>query len=285
VGGAFIANRVARPAVWAPILVGMFMLAVGGLLTAYADVPMSIYLGLGVLALGIWLESGRRADLIVATLLLAGAAGFKNEGLLGCVAAFVVGLVVVAVTERWGPRLKDVLIAAGAVAIFAVLRWRVWLAAHSLKGDISISKGLDPSFLAHRLSRVWPAVQALYGQLDSVSTLAVVVPIGLAVVLLGLRQTMSRRIPVFYLATGIAYFLALIWAYWVSPIEIHFHIATSVSRIYVGISFIAVADPADRRRLARGSSGDRRTSTRGRCAPVAVRDRAPDRQALTPRSP
>lgn len=272
--GAFLANRVTRPIVWAPILVGIFMLATPELLSAYADVPVGFYLGLGVFSLGIWLESGRRSDLVVAALLLAGAAGIKNEGLMGAVSAFIVALVVITATERWGRRLQDLLIAALGVGLFAVLPWRLWLAAHSLKGDLPIGKGLDPAFLAHRLSRVWPAVQALYGQIDVLGGLAVVVPISLAVVLLALRERAQRRSAVFYFATGVAYFVALVWAYWVSPLEIHFHISTSVNRVYVGIAFIAVAAILQ---IAGGSFG----SARWRSSPV-LGDAAPELELKRP---
>lgn len=237
--GVFLSARVVRPTVAAIVFPGVVMLTVGDLLTGYADLPMVFYLGLGVLSLGIWLESGRRRDLVIALLLFAGAVGLKNEGLMGTVAALASVAIVLAVARAWG-RLRELALMVVPLAALAIAPWRVWLAAHHLKGDIPVAKGLDPGFLAHRISRVWPAVQALYGQLDNVSTVAIAVPVALAVVLLRLRARERSSTVAFYLLVGLLYFALLLWAYWISPLEIHFHIETSVTRIYFGVAFIAL---------------------------------------------
>lgn len=238
---AWITARVSRPAVWALVPVAAGLVVINQLLTAYADVPLAFYLCLGVLSLGIWLERGQTADLSLAALLLAGAAMTKNEGLLGALLAFVVAGLVVAATER--RRLKLLGLAAAGLMVFAVLPWRVWLAVQGFKGDIPIAKGLDPTFLfsGDRLARVWPSVTALHGTLSSPGTAALFVPLAVALALLHVGRHRRAGIPLYYLGTGMAYTASLVWAYWVSPLEIGFHIATSVSRIYIGVAFIAVA--------------------------------------------
>lgn len=238
--GVYLSARVVRPVVSALVFPGVVLLSTYQLLIAYADLPLAFYLGLGVLSLGIWFESGQRRDLVIAMLLFAGAVGFKNEGLMGAVAALGGAAAVLAAARLWR-RLRELALTAIPLAALAIAPWRVWLAVHHLRGDLPIVKGLDPSFLAHRISRVWPAVQGLYGQLDNLSTVAIAVPVSLAIVLLRLRGRERLLALAFYLAVGVLYFAALVWAYWISPLNINFHIGTSVDRVYLGIAFIALA--------------------------------------------
>jgi hypothetical protein len=193
-----------------------------------------------VLALGLWLEFGARQDLCVAVLLLGGAAGIKNEGLLGAVAALLVALVVV-LHGRQRARLSQLLVAALGFAAIAVVPWRLWLNAHGLKGDLPLGKGLDPGFLADRFDRVWPSMGALHDQLINHESVAIFAAIGIALAIVRLRGPDRSPVAAFYLGTGVLYYFALVWAYWISPLPLRFHLNTSVSRVYIGLAFIALA--------------------------------------------
>jgi hypothetical protein len=238
--GGFLASRISRAAVWSVLLCGAALFASGPLLTAYADVPVALFLGTAILSLGLWLEFGGRRDLAVAMLLFGGAAGIKNEGLLGAVAALVVAVLVV-LSRRERGRARELLVAALAFAAIAVLPWRLWLSAHGLKGQLPLSKGLDPGFLVDRFDRVWPSMGALHDQLVRHESVAIFAAIGIALAILRLRGPSRSPIAAFYLATGVLYYLALVWAYWISPLPLRFHLETSAYRVYVGLGFIGLA--------------------------------------------
>jgi hypothetical protein len=237
--GAFLARGVARPAVWSTVLAGVALVTAGPLLTAYADVPVSYFLALGILALGLWLHRGERCDLVVAAILLAGAAAMKNEGIAGAAVAFGVVLTLLAITRRWRA-LIPAGIAAAAVLLLAVLPWRLFVAANDLGGPIDAAQGLDLSYLADRFDRVLPSVEALHDQLAS-APVSILVPLGIAACLVRLRTPRLSTVAVFYLATGFLYAASLVWSYWISPLELGFQLGTSVARIYVGVPFIALA--------------------------------------------
>jgi hypothetical protein len=238
--GGFLASRISRAAVWSVLLCGTALLVAGLLLSAYADVPMALFLGTGVLSLGLWLEFGARRDLAVALLLLGGAAGIKNEGLLGAVAALFVALVVV-LSRRERERVRELVVAALAFAAIAVIPWRLWLSAHGLKGDLPLGKGLDPGFLVDRFSRVWPSMGALHDRLVIRESVAIFAAIGIALAIARLRGPTRSPVAAFYLATGVLYYLALVWAYWISPLPLRFHLQNSVSRVTLGLGFIGLA--------------------------------------------
>src|SRR4029453_17372567 len=78
--------------VWLPIL-SAFSIApgvYGQTLPAYADIPMTLFLALGLLLLGDWLSMRDRTMLVLAVLFLAGSASTKNEGLMTAVVALLV---------------------------------------------------------------------------------------------------------------------------------------------------------------------------------------------------
>jgi uncharacterized protein YneF (UPF0154 family) len=115
--GAFLASRVTRPLVWAVLLPGTVFLVYQQASTGYADVPVAIFLCLGVLAAGIWLEHRSRADLWVACLLLAGAVQIKNEGFIGAIIVLVVAACYLLRWRQW-PAIRE--LAAGSAGVVLV---------------------------------------------------------------------------------------------------------------------------------------------------------------------
>jgi hypothetical protein len=236
----FLASRVTRPAVWAPIVTGAALLSVPALLTAYADVPLAYLLTLAALSTGIWIERRGPADLAVAATLLAGCAATKNEGLVGCLIILVTAIGVLAAMRSR----RDALLtgaAAAAVLVVAVVPWRAWLSVNDLHGDTPVRQSLDPSFLADRFGRLGPSLEALHGQLTTRTPLAVLVPLALALVALAARSRRLRPLAAFYAAIGVLYFASLAWAYWISPLPLQFHLDTSVSRVAIGVMFLGLA--------------------------------------------
>lgn len=241
--GAFLASQVTRPLVWAALLPGTVFLVYQQASSGYADIPVAIFLCLGVLATGIWLERRRRADLWVACLLLAGAAQIKNEGYIGAIVIlFVAGCYLL----RWWrlAAIRDLVFGGGGVVLLAILPWRIWLKANHIQGDHSLGETFNPVYLVDHFSRVWPALKALEAQMSNQASTSWFIVIALALALLRFRGRSHHPLSSFYLAVGLLYFLSLLAAYWTSPFNeagLPFYIETSVFRIVPGgLGFICI---------------------------------------------
>jgi hypothetical protein len=241
----WIVGRRARPVVWLPLL-ALVAVAPGvwnQLLTLYADIPMALFLGLGVLLLGSWVESRSWRELALAALLFAAAASTKNEGIVAAAAALSAALVVVLASSAapWRDRARAAwpVLAAGIAVVGAILPWRIWLAAQGISTEMPIAKGLDPGYLAGRAERVWPSVEALVGVMIDQGTWLGFLPLGIGVVAAGLFTSGYRRLSAFYGFAGLFIFASLVWAYWISPYELDWHLATSSSRVVDEVLVVA----------------------------------------------
>jgi hypothetical protein len=227
---------------WLPIVIAVSITPAvyGQMLTAYADIPMALFLALGTLNLGEWLAKRDGRFLMLAVVFLMGAANTKNEGLMTAVVALAVAVVVLVVGRRWSDLRALGLGAAGFAA--AILPWRIWVSAHGIHGDISVLNGLDPFYLADRADRIWPSMNSLYMQLIDQTSWLYVIPFGSAVALVCLLIGRQRSIALFYLSTGVIAFGALVWVYWISPtVPLDFFLATSAYRVVAVLTPIAFA--------------------------------------------
>jgi hypothetical protein len=243
--GIYLCRRVTRAAAAAAVFCGVAVLLIPVVVTSYADVPSAMFLSLGVLALGVWLQQNRRADLVVATILLVGATNVKNEGAVGAVAALVAAAGALWFAHERG-RLRALGAATVAFVVIGVLPWRIWLAANGIHGDHSFGKSFDIPFLVENRSRVWPAIKSLVSQIqpDGFDP-RLFVAIGLAVALSALVTRYGRRaVASYYLTAGVLYFVGLLWGYWTSPFTGSLYEAqvfTTVGRITIGLGLIGVA--------------------------------------------
>ena len=242
---AFLAARASRPGLAAiPLAAAAVAPGVGEqLLTAYADVPMAMFLGAGVLATGLWLAGGPRSLLAVGALLLAAAASTKNEGLMGAaVALAVAGALVLAEPAR--PRLRAYGAAVGGF-VLVLAPWRIWVAANGLEGNLQVSSGLDPSYLAERSGRIQPSARALAAQLADQGRWLWLVPAALAVlgaVLVARRGSGNgRRLAVFYLATAGLYLALVLWSLWAIQVPLVEQLRGSADRLVTGFVLILLA--------------------------------------------
>jgi hypothetical protein len=235
-----LARRGVRAFAWGPLLL-LVALAPGTssqLLSAYADIPMALFVGLGVLLVGLWISNHDPAHLALGLLFLAAAANTKNEGL---VIAFIV-LAVAAIAVGQAPlRLRLLVGAAGLVA--AVLPWQLWTALNGVPRDpdIPLSKIFEVSYLLSRLGRIWPSLSATQTQFASQGLWLYIVPTGLAVILACLVLRAALRPALFYLGTGMATLTVYLWVYWASPLNLTWYLSTSDFRIVDSIVFIALA--------------------------------------------
>lgn len=238
--GGFLASRVTTATVWVPVLAGVVMLSLPRLLSGYADVPLGYYLGLGVLAVGLWLRSGRRRELGAAVALLAGAAQMKNEGTAG--ALLVVLLLIAALLVRRQPRRAGEAAAAGILlGLVAILPWRLWVQAHHLQTEVPLARIANPGFLSGSSGRVGPSLSSLGGQLIHAGGAVLFTLVGLVVVLVCLRERSRRLLAIFYLAVGVGYFAALVWSFWINTLSLPFLTAHAAPRLVIPLGFIAVA--------------------------------------------
>jgi hypothetical protein len=78
-------------------------------------------------------------------------------------------------------------------------------------------------------------------RVDVASARAFLIPVALALLLLRWRNGERSPLDGFFLAVALLYAVGLVWAYWVSPLPLDFHIRNSVGRIYVGVALISLA--------------------------------------------
>jgi len=234
----YLVRRTTRPIVWAAVGGGVVLLELSQVATGLADTPMACFLGLGALAVGLWVDEGRTSDLAIGAVLLAGAAGVKTEGIMG--ALIVLGVAfVIALLRRRRENVVAVVAAGAAVGLLAIVPWQLWIATHGIPATTSISQAFGPGYLVDHVDRVWPSVKAIYGVLSGLNLVQLVLPAAIALIIVRWRSL--RPVAAFYLAVGVLYFLALVWAYWTTPLDLNFLIGTSASRIHVGVVMLAMA--------------------------------------------
>lgn len=264
-GAAYLLRDRVRPVVWAPLLL-LAALAPGvwqQLLTGFADVPMAIFAGLGAISLALWLSQGAGGFLALAAVMLAAAANTKDEGLMVAVALLLVAGIVGLVR---GLRLRGLLLACGGVLV-AVLPWRVWTAAHGIKTDLPVSKGLtDPGYMLDRIDRVWPSIRALGHEMADQSRWLYLLPLATLVVVAALVSGTGRRVAAFYMASFAVVSAGFIWSYWLSPYPIEWHLENSAGRVISALMFICIAavvhvsglllNALDRRQRRRDADGE-----------------------------
>ena len=211
------------------------------LLTGYADIPMAIFLGLGVLLLAEWLQLADARLLALAVLFLGAAANTKNEGLVSATLALVVAGAIV-VFGRRRPQLRTYAY-AGAGYLAAILPWRLWVLAHHLPAsEIPYGKVLRPSYLSDRADRIWPSVQSVYTQLIDQNTWLYVLPLACALAIASVISHRRRDLAAFFFATGALYFLVVIWVDWVSSVEpLSVFLQTSSYRLVAALMAISLA--------------------------------------------
>jgi hypothetical protein len=237
----YLASRTGRAVIWAPIALGavsapaVLTTMIGGL----ADVPVLVFTACGVLALGIWLDRRDRADLAVATILLAGAASIKNEGLVAAVVALAVAALVLT-SERPRRGLRDVGIAAGCF-LLAILPWQAWAAHAHVPKDVRLGDALNPAYMADHADRVWPAAAALHDQLLDESRWSYFVPLAIVTAVVALVVRRASRAAAFYLGTGAGIFAALVLVYWASSYPLAWYLSSSAYRVVGGSAAVSMA--------------------------------------------
>jgi hypothetical protein len=211
------------------------------LLTRYADVPLGIFVGLGLAAGAAWLLSGHDERWLLGCFaLFLGMAGItKNEGLLFSAAAGV-ALLVAAWSLRDRARLREAIVAVAAMAA-VILPWRVYCSAYGLSTpDYNLGNIANPSYLRAHADRVWPAANELWHQATMVHSWGLLPWIVLLALLTALLARDWRLLSFaaiwLVLATG-----GLLMTYWVSTLPLGSNLTNTSYRTIVSLLIGGVA--------------------------------------------
>jgi hypothetical protein len=190
----------------------------------YADIPVAVFVALGVAALG-------TGQLPAAALFLGAAALTKNEGEMFALTAFVAAALVARRAQ-----LRPLALAALAVVALD-LPWRLWIWIHHVKiAEYSIADLLDPSYLYDHRGRVGPSAHELWHQLWRLESFSFVVPL----VLCGFAGALVLRrfrIAAFGAAWLLLSFAGLLGIYWISTNPIKSHLTDSADRTIDSLVF------------------------------------------------
>jgi hypothetical protein len=263
---AYLASLTTRLRVWGAVVLAVLLapLVFGQLSTAYADVPMGFFLGLGVLLLVRWTSSADSRELVLAAILLAAAGNLKDEGLVAALVAFVVAGSFVA-WERRGPALLRLGGAAAAVAV-ALAPWRIWVAVEGIPRELPLGQGLSPTYLWDRADRVLPSAKALLWEVLKQG--GWLVPATVVVLVVCVRTRTALRTGATYSLIALLVFCSIVWAFWVIQTPLDWQIAIAANRVVMGVVFVSIAALIDL-----GGAVDRHFAARRLSRPVTPRRR------------
>ena len=229
-----------RPAILLPLIVAIAAAPVFfvQLATAYADVPLAIFVASGTAAASRWLVDPRTAWLALAVLFFSAAVLTKNEGLLYTVAAFA-GLLVVARNRRLQ------VVAAAAVVGLAALPRRLHVRADSVgrgggNGDYDLGKPLGSVGFDASVARAGGAARGLLRYVTDTGRVGIILPLAVALAVLAVvagRRDLGGFVLVF-VAVALA---GLTWVYAISPLELEGYLRLSADRVTTGVVLGAAA--------------------------------------------
>ena len=199
------------------------------LATKFADVPLALFVGAGLVALARWLmgEASEPWALGCGVVLLGAAGLVKNEGLLFVMAA-AGAVILAAVTLGRRPVVQAA--AAGAALAAIVLPWRVYTAAHHLPtSDYDLADLFDVGYLVDHADRVRPVLEELWSQMTTADNWNWIVAVVL-VSLVGCAAAGDRPVAVFACAWLVLAFSGLIATYWISSLPLAGNITNSSNR-------------------------------------------------------
>jgi len=205
------------------------------LLTHYADVPLGLFVGLGLAAGAAWLVS-EPADgwLLGCFAAFLGMAGLtKSEGFLFALAgAVALGVATLATRERR----RLVPAAAGIGALLAVLLpWRVYCLAYGLSTpDYDLNHVTDVSYLRAHADRLHPVISELWRQLTMTNKWGLLVWVIPLALLAGLAAA-SWRLLAFAVAWLVLAAGGLLLTYWVSTLPLGSNLTNTSYRTIVSL--------------------------------------------------
>jgi hypothetical protein len=224
--------------------------------SAYADVPLAVFVALAGVLGWRWLLLHDRAALRLLAVFAAAALATKVEGRL-FVAALVVTLACLA--ARDSVKRSGEVVGAGLVAVLiGVLPWWIWMHVHGLHGAYHA----DLAGLGRHADRVAPTVASLVGHaLDPLEWL-VVVPTAVAALLLAYRSGAERRTVALVTSTFLSSLGLLVATYWATSYPFEWHLRTSVDRVVIApVLLVAALTPVLLESVLRQAESARRRAS------------------------
>ena len=199
-------------------------------LSTYADVPLAIFVTLGVLLVWQRVEDERRAATPIAFLLMTAAMLTKLEG-----AIFAASVLAVLAATRRSTMSRSVpvaiLISSAAVAI---IPWRLWLYTHHISGTYHF----QASHLTADPKRSIDAGSALLEALASPTRWLLLPPLVAVAIAFAFRNGRRQDALFIVCATAVS-LLGLAFIFWGTSYPFAWHIRTSVHRIILTPMFVA----------------------------------------------
>jgi hypothetical protein len=197
--------------------------------TNMADVPLALFVGVGLVGLGRWLATNETWPLVAGVVFLGASTLTKNEGAL-----FALVALVAAVPAALG-RLRALGLAALAVAL-VLLPWRLNVTLRDLPlVEYDLSNAFSPSYLSDTSERVSPAARGLA---DEIFTLDWgLLPLVFAAGLLSATAARRYALASFAALWAAVAFLGLLVIYWISTIPIELALVWSGDRTIITIVF------------------------------------------------
>ena len=201
--------------------------------SAVADVPLAVFFALAGTAGWRWVERGENQMLWLTGVFAAAAVGTKVEG-----AAFV-GLLFLALALIAGRRRVLALGGCAAAVVATALPWELWTRRHGIGDAISDAGGpeLGP------VGRVPSAGFDLAKELADPSAWLALVALGVIAIVLAFLHR-ERRAAAYTAFVAVSSLAAVLAAYWSTPLDFDYHVATSVRRVVTApILFVAAMTP------------------------------------------
>ncbi len=218
--------------------------------TNLADVPLALFVAVGLVGAGRWLATGERWPLVAGTLFLGAASLTKSEGLFFALAALLALLPFA--RARW----RELGLATLAV-VAIVLPWRLFVALHDLPiVEYRFRNAVSPGYLSDHSDRVSPAVHGLADEIFS-SEWGLLVPLFLAALV---TAALARRYALagFAALWAVLSFLGLVLIYWISVIPIELALVWSGDRTIITLVVGSAALAALLAGVSRAEAGGRR---------------------------
>jgi hypothetical protein len=182
--------RVRPVFMWAGLLGILWAPKIGSeMLTANADLPLAMLVGLAGITAFIWITEASTDSLGLLALFAAAAMATKVEGTYLIVILFALTIVYVARRSR---RQMWVTAATGAVALVGIVPWRIWVGIHHLPASYSVIAGLEGPGL-HQHSRGPIATLVVLGELFSPQAWLLLIPLSLVSVAVLARTGLPYR--------------------------------------------------------------------------------------------
>jgi hypothetical protein len=230
---AFAQIVIPRAPRWAraiPVLIVVSPSIADQLANAEADIPLAVFFACAVLYAYLWHRRHEPGALALFGVFAAGTAATKAEGLLFVLAlALAVG---VAEAQRSRSAAARFAVTAAVAAGVALVPWRLWMSAHGIPNQSSLSRVSDAAFLADHVSRVPIAAAYMAARIIDPRAWLLLVPLLAVLTAAAVRQ---RRPDALLVLAIVALSLGtLLLAYWTTPFELHYHLATSARRVITG---------------------------------------------------